>query len=399
MNCEKATEWIQRYVDNDLEQLEERELLAHAQSCHECAELLQRMKLLAFELEQLPKVNPRYSLVDAILPKLAELDERNNKREESAALVIENEVAKKQNVPWAQRLSSYISWKLVGAVAAAGCAAVLFIWNDQSLQDPKLSSIGSNLSKDESTDASKRLPEKATADPTQQPKVVAPPTSLPSKLSSEANTPSQQEQASGESKLSAESEHKEGLPSINPSPTPEEKKDAKVSTLDNHKGAVKQPPTDQRDAESVPVEKKKVESTPTSTISPSPEATKQDDAEKDKSDHVSDDSTVKENLNLSDSIRGFNVPRINGKLLPEINNDIRIANHLYVAEIKDKRVSITTLTTHETLFASLRLWSDKESVTPIGWVSETTFQYEVAKGNKTHVFSIDLNLRIERQIK
>ncbi|WP_274520453.1 zf-HC2 domain-containing protein [Paenibacillus beijingensis] len=65
---------MQRQLDGDLDERESDILMAHLQNCPECSEMFDRLQRLSQELEQLPKVMPPFSLVDAIMPKLAEID-------------------------------------------------------------------------------------------------------------------------------------------------------------------------------------------------------------------------------------------------------------------------------------------------------------------------------------
>jgi hypothetical protein len=73
MKCEEVMELMQRELDRDLDDLEQARLRQHLAGCPECAELFARLKRLSDELEQLPRVVPPYSLVDAILPQLEQL--------------------------------------------------------------------------------------------------------------------------------------------------------------------------------------------------------------------------------------------------------------------------------------------------------------------------------------
>ncbi|HEY8529598.1 MAG TPA: zf-HC2 domain-containing protein [Paenibacillaceae bacterium] len=73
MKCEEVMELMQRELDRDLNDLEKARMRQHLAECPECAELFARLKRLSEELEQLPRVVPPYSLVDAILPKLDQL--------------------------------------------------------------------------------------------------------------------------------------------------------------------------------------------------------------------------------------------------------------------------------------------------------------------------------------
>jgi anti-sigma factor RsiW len=73
MNCQEVMELMQRYIDNDLDQPETSLMMDHVGQCPDCAAMLVRLQTLSSELAQLPRVVPRYSLVDAILPELERL--------------------------------------------------------------------------------------------------------------------------------------------------------------------------------------------------------------------------------------------------------------------------------------------------------------------------------------
>ncbi|WP_127576571.1 anti-sigma factor [Paenibacillus barengoltzii] len=74
MKCPEAVEWMHRYLDHDLNEEETSLLFEHMRSCEECAETFALLRKLSAQLEDLPKVVPNYSLVDAILPQLDEID-------------------------------------------------------------------------------------------------------------------------------------------------------------------------------------------------------------------------------------------------------------------------------------------------------------------------------------
>lgn len=83
MKCLEAVEWMHRYIDHDLSEEESSALFEHIQSCRECEEEFAMLKELSAQLEELPVLAPRYSLVDAILPQLEALD--LGRREEGSA--------------------------------------------------------------------------------------------------------------------------------------------------------------------------------------------------------------------------------------------------------------------------------------------------------------------------
>lgn len=87
MNCPEAVEWMHRYIDRDLNEEESSLLFQHIRSCSDCAEEFEMLNMLSTKLEQLPKVTPKFSLVDSILPQLDAID-RARREEGSAAEII-----------------------------------------------------------------------------------------------------------------------------------------------------------------------------------------------------------------------------------------------------------------------------------------------------------------------
>jgi len=73
MKCQEVMELMQRYVDGDLDQQETSLMMDHADQCSDCAAMLARLRKLSSELEQLPRVVPKFSIVDSILPELERL--------------------------------------------------------------------------------------------------------------------------------------------------------------------------------------------------------------------------------------------------------------------------------------------------------------------------------------
>ncbi|WP_372632401.1 anti-sigma factor [Cohnella sp.] len=73
MKCQEVMELMQRYIDGDLDQQETSLMMEHADRCSDCAAMLARLRKLSSELEQLPRVVPKFSIVDSILPELERL--------------------------------------------------------------------------------------------------------------------------------------------------------------------------------------------------------------------------------------------------------------------------------------------------------------------------------------
>lgn len=83
MKCPEAVEWMHRYLDRDLNEEESFLLFEHIRSCRDCADMFELLNKLSARLEELPKVVPNFSLVDAILPQLDAIDRA--RREEGTA--------------------------------------------------------------------------------------------------------------------------------------------------------------------------------------------------------------------------------------------------------------------------------------------------------------------------
>ncbi|MEK5256306.1 zf-HC2 domain-containing protein [Paenibacillus sp. FSL F4-0125] len=120
MKCAEVMEWMHRYLDKDLSQDEIVEMFRHIDNCPSCAEVFERLTLLSNELEQLPDVKPPFSLVDSILPQLAELD--RSSREQSAVRTEEPVVvpfSRESSRGKASKGTSIATRTGIGAIAAA----------------------------------------------------------------------------------------------------------------------------------------------------------------------------------------------------------------------------------------------------------------------------------------
>ncbi|MUT66638.1 hypothetical protein GOM71_11935 [Paenibacillus sp. NEAU-GSW1] len=117
-------EYMHRQLDGDLDEQEQQLLLKHTRQCPDCAAMFERLKKLSSELENLPKVMPSYSLVDAILPQLEMLD---GPRFSDAASVetVQEQARDKGNGSVAARRRRWPAW--ISGVAAAGAVAMFFV--------------------------------------------------------------------------------------------------------------------------------------------------------------------------------------------------------------------------------------------------------------------------------
>ncbi|PZE22734.1 zf-HC2 domain-containing protein [Paenibacillus xerothermodurans] len=143
MMCQEVIELMQRYLDQDLEEIEYKQMLGHLQNCPDCTELFRRLVALSQELEQLPKVKPAYSLVDAIMPKLQQLDQGAAVEDvlagDQMAASLHTPLSRSQRAHAAadelsdkrRRMRGLFSGRIIGGVVAAGLVLGFFIVDQQ----------------------------------------------------------------------------------------------------------------------------------------------------------------------------------------------------------------------------------------------------------------------------
>lgn len=119
MNCPEVMELMNRYLDADLNELESTHLMEHLKQCSDCSEMFERLRHLSAELENMPKVMPKYSLVDAIMPQLDQID-----RECEHQMMPEKS---QKVVPMKPRFWERLSFRSIGGVVAAGIIVGLFM--------------------------------------------------------------------------------------------------------------------------------------------------------------------------------------------------------------------------------------------------------------------------------
>jgi anti-sigma factor RsiW len=147
MTCSEVMEIMQRHLDQDISPSEESVMRSHILECPECAAMWSRLSQLNDELIQLPKVTPAFSLVDAILPRLEEIDRLASTfegRVEStgagmtvSGLQQEGLEASRGKATIAKSWFRRIPWATAGGVVAAGIVLGLFIVN-QDVMDKRV---------------------------------------------------------------------------------------------------------------------------------------------------------------------------------------------------------------------------------------------------------------------
>ncbi len=146
MMCQEVIELMQRYLDRDLDETEYGRMLQHLQQCPDCTELFERLVNLSNELESLPKVTPPFSLVDAILPKLEQLEAAGAVQDTAYAasdkIQRETEALRARAAAepaidrptwgsWRKNVREWISFPVFGGVVAAGLVVGFFIFHNQ----------------------------------------------------------------------------------------------------------------------------------------------------------------------------------------------------------------------------------------------------------------------------
>ncbi|MCR8845840.1 hypothetical protein NQ117_19335 [Paenibacillus sp. SC116] len=144
MNCTEVMELMQLKLD-DME-YDHNLLTEHMRRCPACAEMFDRLSRLHQQLVELPKVQPAYSLVDAILPQLDELDREKAPQAEENTIVAapvpliqsnsqEETLSRPKNMQGSTspsvRMNKWFKWKAVSGVIAAGLVVGLFVINYQ----------------------------------------------------------------------------------------------------------------------------------------------------------------------------------------------------------------------------------------------------------------------------
>ena len=162
MKCQEGMELMQRYVDYDLNDEETARLMEHVGQCPDCAAMFQRLVRLSRGLEQLPRVSPPYSLVDAILPKLEYLQPEPGAEVSAAHSAGAGASGRMKSRRQAGR-KHYRSWiTSVAAVAALGAVIGLFFLNRPETGTPLFSRQAATLN--ESAGSAGQAAERSSAD-------------------------------------------------------------------------------------------------------------------------------------------------------------------------------------------------------------------------------------------
>jgi len=117
MNCQEVMELMQRHVDKDLNEQEASLMMDHVGQCPDCAAMLDKLVRLSRGLEQMPRVKPPYSLVDAIMPRLAQQDAAMPAEDETSHAATSRR-AHRSRRSWLARISGVVALGVVVALVA-----------------------------------------------------------------------------------------------------------------------------------------------------------------------------------------------------------------------------------------------------------------------------------------
>ncbi|CAM3114755.1 zf-HC2 domain-containing protein [Paenibacillus lupini] len=125
MTCQEVIEYMNRQLDDDLNEHEYEILIKHTRHCPDCAAMFERLKKLSEELGNLPQVMPRFSLVDAILPKLEFMEPI--RLPEAAAVEIPAVNIPSQQSNRRAKSRHQLRFRAISGIIAASVAAGLFL--------------------------------------------------------------------------------------------------------------------------------------------------------------------------------------------------------------------------------------------------------------------------------
>ncbi|WP_028561693.1 anti-sigma factor family protein [Paenibacillus pinihumi] len=148
MTCQEVMDYMQRQLDGDLDERETEILMSHTRNCPDCAEMQERLSRLSSELENLPKVTPAYSLVDAIMPRLEQIELQRQETEPE-----EKPAPRRRQAPDRSGKSWFQRYRVLSGVVAAGLVAGIFMltYNPQNMPTAlEKSSAGDHTAADSS---------------------------------------------------------------------------------------------------------------------------------------------------------------------------------------------------------------------------------------------------------
>lgn len=410
MKCQEVMMYMQRQLDGDLTPNEEDELHAHLMHCLDCAEMFERLQALSDELSQLPKVMPPFSLVDAILPQLLEMDKQNGSPVTDNVVNFPPMMARTESVnepkrSIGSRFKEQFSWKIASGVVAAGLIIGFFAFN---MQHPLLDNADGFISHTSSD--SKRAPEKsdATAGSTQAVDSTTPTAKMANKLDddlpkqSNSTTPNADTFVNGPAAAAAAAAAAStgnGATGTVPQAT---------ANANLEKPGVFSPPaagSDPQDKQIAP-----------STSSP---ARLQGTDSSEKVGQIAEGDTPKAGLSVSQSslepkATGTPVSKVTPTpttepssadrttaasqgifSLSRVATELKSTTGVYQATVEEAHVVIRNSITHEIVFESKHVWQADDQIRLLEWSKDDKLFYEVTSKGTLQTILIDLTEKTE----
>ncbi|MBP1961507.1 zf-HC2 domain-containing protein [Paenibacillus aceris] len=403
MNCQEVMELMQRQLDGDLNSQEEGELDAHLAYCLDCMEMFERLQRLSGELAQLPKVVPPYSLVDAILPQLAEIDKGAAASITDKAAVFSTEVSQSEQgqptkLPWTRRFGSQFSWKFAGGVVAAGLILGFFAFN---LKHPVMENADGLLPMAASKQGAEQKRSMAASDPNKSQETADKSTTSGtpganqfaenqnSDAAAEAKNDQKQEaQASGTSEPAPQATTNAQLEkpdTLKPS-APKDSKDA--TQMDPSTSAperMKEPSAAGGSSQKVAVDPK-----PTSPPAPSTEPATANNMSATTQPTPTATPSAKKGTEREAGAAGMYLMTV-----PTTDNFLKSESGKLTAAVENHHVVIRDSDTLEIIFESKQNWQPDDLITLLEWSKDDKLFYQVQSGGTLHTIRMDVKLKKE----
>jgi hypothetical protein len=400
MNCQEVIELMQRQLDKDLDAGEEAQLAAHLQHCSECTEMYERLTLLSNELTNLPKVVPAYSLVDAILPKLGEIDlqKAGSDHDNYSSTTSAPTAQQPRIIPWTRRFGASISWKVAGGVIAAGLVMGFFLFGTNNplsnqadgVLDPQnnteTASNGASM-KTEDTSKSDQSADQRKAGPEASNNAASGPD--PSTKSNATQPLSAAPQATDKGVQSSGKPMDQAATPSKGVNKPNEHKD--ISSKGLTPGAELSPAA--------------ASSTPASSAAPGGEASEPPPFTK----SIAGDPAAAATEPTPAAKEASPVPgqRVHDKtggntmsiasIMPE--ETLTSQDGKYLAVIEQHQVALKDNATQEILFTSKHTWSETDKISLVKWSEDGKLTYQVSNDTSTQNFQIDVVHKTEVLLK
>ncbi|OPH58624.1 hypothetical protein BC351_22715 [Paenibacillus ferrarius] len=404
MNCQEVMEFMQRQLDGDLDVQEEDELHAHLARCLDCAQMFERLQKLSDELTQLPKVVPPYSLVDAIMPQLAELDRQHDAASITDKVAVigtstsQTAPGQTSKLPRTRRIGSQFSWKFAGGIVAAGLILGFFVFN---LNHPVLDNADGLMqpqSKSESRSAGQGgagdLGNKAAAN-----SMAVQPSSSPESKPEGTPTPTQ-EATSDAPKTERKADDAAGAGTAPQATTSAKLEEPLAISKDTLKGSDQVPVAP---STTEPERMKDPNTVKDSVINPVPGATnppvqrdtsaKHDDAKAANQAKAGEQKTAPLEKKSEESSDSFGIQSF--YVAPPAVTSLKSASEVYLAVVEEQHVVIRNSATKAVVFESKHIWQTGDQISLLEWSKDDILFYQTQSGDNLQSFRIDLKAKTE----